>query len=106
MISISSIQITQHDFEKRKHENALDHVRTAINDLILNPASKPELIKVMKVINEAMAKRLVYTDILSVERMTLMREIRIINEAIEKIECVGQLEHADRRDKKGGQQND
>jgi hypothetical protein len=100
MIALSSIKITPADFEKRKSENALDHVRTAADNLILDPAHKPELTKIMRVINESLARRLVYTDIMSVERMTLMREIRIINESIEKIECVGQLEHADRRDKR------
>lgn len=106
MISISSIQITASDFEKRKRENVIDHVRTAVNDLIQDHEHKPELSKVMRIINESLAKRLVYTDILSADRMVLMREMRIINESIEKIECAAELTHEDRRDKKRSTRND
>ena len=106
MISLSSIQITAADFDKRKRENVIDHVRTAVNDLIQDPAHKPELTKVMRIINESLSKRLIYTDILSVERMTIMREIRIINESIEKIESAAELTHEDRRDNKRSSLND
>lgn len=106
MISISSINISQADMAKRKRENFIDHVRTAVNDLIQDPAHKPELTKVMRIINESLAKRLIYTDILSVERKAIMREIRIINESIEKIESAEELTHEDRRDKKRSVQND
>lgn len=100
------IKITQHDIDKRKRENVIDHVRTAVNDLIQDPAHKPELTKVMRIINESLAKRLIYTDILSAERMTIMREIRIINESIEKIESAAELTHEDRRDNKRSSLND
>lgn len=94
------IKITQQDFEKREQENAVDRVRIAVNDLMLDPAHKTDLESVLRIINESLAKRLVYTDILSADRMILMREMRIINESIEKIECAAELTHEDRRDKK------
>lgn len=99
------IKITQHDIDKRKRENAIDYARTVINDLMINPAHKTELNCVLRIINESLAKRLVYTDILSTERITIMREIRIINESIEKIECAAELTHEDRRDKKRSTRN-
>jgi len=100
------IKISQNDIAKRKRENVIDHVRTAVNDLIQDPVHKTELAGLLQIINESLAKRLVYTDIMSAERMALMREIRIINESIEKIECAAELTHEDRRDKKRSTRND
>lgn len=100
MISISSIQISCADFEKRKRENSLDHVRSAVNSLLLTLEYQPDLASVLQTINDALTKRIVYTDALSAEREKLILETIIINDAIEKIECAGKLSHADRRDKR------
>jgi hypothetical protein len=96
------IKITQHDFEKRKQENAVDKVRIAVNDLMLNPAYKTDLASLLRINKESLVKRLAYTDILSSDRMIIVREIRILNETIEQIE----LTHEDRRDKKRSTRND
>ena len=100
MISLSSIQISPADLEKRKRENALDHVRTAVNSLLMTLECQTDVASVLQTINDALTKRLVYTDVLSAEREKLILETRIINDAIEKIECAGKLSHADRRDKR------
>lgn len=99
-MGLPMMKITPQIAAMRIRENKWDALDRALRDLFLDLAHDVSMPLLFDAAQAALTARMGMLDACSNERITLIRKVKILKETLDKMDCAGQLEHADRRDKR------